>query len=55
MNPVYSEIKSESTSFYMNSFDLVPNLYKIYWNSTQEKFIIEIHLRINGWFAFGFR
>ena len=55
MNPIYSEFKPEPTGFYMNSFELVPNFYKLFWNVTKEVFTAEIHIRSNGWFCFGFR
>jgi len=55
MNPIYTEIEPKPTGFYMNSLEIVPNLYKIYWNSTETKFIAEIHVKNNQWFCFGFR
>lgn len=55
MNPVYSEVQTTPTGFYMNNFDVVPNIYKIFWNSTDDKFIAEIHVRNKKWFSFGFR
>jgi len=55
MNPIYSEIVPKPTGFYMNSLEIVPDLYKIFWNSTNNKFIVEIHVKNNRWFCFGFR
>ncbi len=55
MNPIYTEIEPKPTGFYMNSLEIVPNLYKLYWNSTETKFIAEIHVKNNQWFCFGFR
>lgn len=50
---------STPTSVYANQIDLVPGIYRFYWNLTNESendsdLIGELHLRSHGWMGFGF-
>jgi hypothetical protein len=45
---------SQPTGFYSNFVDLVDNgMYRFYWNFTSTDLIGEIHVKTNGWVAFG--
>ncbi len=48
------EFKTIPTDNYKNFEELVTNKYKLYWNVTESKIIIELHVKTNGWIGFGF-
>lgn len=44
---------STPTGLYSNSMDLIPGVYRFYWNVTNTTIIGEIHCRTSGWIGFG--
>lgn len=44
----------KSLENYNSKVDLVKDTFRLYWNSTESKFIAEVHVKTNGWFLFGF-
>ena len=49
-----STFTSQPTGIYTNFIDLIDNgIYRFYWNFTSTDLIGEIHVKTNGWVAFG--
>ncbi|CAF0973616.1 unnamed protein product, partial [Brachionus calyciflorus] len=51
---IKEKLDSQSTEFYTNSEELIPGVYKIYWNYTKDDITAEIHCKSCGWVGFGF-
>lgn len=57
-----SAFESNATDVYKNYVDLVPGIYRLYWNLTKSangninssELIGELHCRTQGWMGFGF-
>lgn len=49
--PVFN---STPTGYYQNYIDLVPGIYRLYYNVTATKFTGEVHCETSGWVGFGF-
>ncbi|CAF0944282.1 unnamed protein product [Brachionus calyciflorus] len=47
------ELNSTPTDIYTNTFELIPGVYKLFWNYTDKDLIAEIHCKTNGWVGFG--
>ena len=41
------------TDYYADFTDLVDEIYRIYWNTTDKDLIAEIHCLTNSWVGFG--
>ena len=53
-NSTENVFSSQPTGFYSNFADFVANgMYRFYWNYTSTDLIGEIHVKTNGWIAFG--
>ncbi|CAF1072063.1 unnamed protein product, partial [Brachionus calyciflorus] len=51
--PPKQELNSTPTEMYTNTFELIPGVYKLFWNYTDKDLIAEIHCKTNGWVGFG--
>lgn len=51
--PVFN---STPTASYANEYELIPGVYKVFWNITNNElnFTAEIHVKTQGWVGFGF-
>ncbi len=48
------QFTSQPTGVYANNIDLIDNgIYRFYWNFTSTDLVGEIHVKTNGWVAFG--
>lgn len=45
---------SVPTAYYTSWVDLVPDIYRVYWNVSDTNLTAEIHVKTNGWVGFGF-
>ena len=52
--PATAVFNSTPTGYYSNSFDLIPGIYRVYWNITGSNVTVEIHCKTAGWVGFGF-
>lgn len=48
------QFESKPTEEYANQIDLVPGVYRVYWNVTETNLTAEVHVRTKSWIGFGF-
>lgn len=50
-----SGVGLNTTNTYQNHADLIPNVYRVYWNAsnTSPEFNAEVHCKTTGWVGFG--
>jgi hypothetical protein len=51
--PATAVFNSTPTGYYANSVDLIPGIYRLFWNVSESDIIAEIHCQTTGWVAFG--
>ena len=44
---------SQPTGYYTNYLELMPSVYRFYWNFTQTSITGEVHVKTSGWVGFG--
>ena len=51
--PVTPVFNSSPTGIYSNYVDLMPGIFRLYWNVTDSNLTAEIHCQTEGWVGFG--
>jgi hypothetical protein len=51
--PATPQFTSTPTGYYANFVDLIPGIYRLYWNVSSTNITAEIHCQTSGWVGFG--